>query len=84
MGLEFKRLSKPLWRGRRKHALVRHGDHLVLLGGFCLESMATPINLNDVWRTYDGESWERLTESGETSLGYYQLSYRAVLLFIDS
>ncbi len=37
----------------------------MLLGGFCLENMATPINLNDVWRTSDGETWDQLAESGE-------------------
>ncbi len=66
MELEFKRLSTPPWCGRRKPTIVRHGNHLVLLGGFSLENMATPINLNDVWRTSDGETWEQLAESGES------------------
>ncbi len=66
MELGFTQLLNPPWAGRRKHTLVKHGDHLVLLGGFSLKNMITPMNLNDIWRTLDGETWEKLTDSRET------------------
>lgn len=51
----------PPWRRRMWPGLVVHGDLLYLTGGW---DNFNAINLNDTWRSPDGENWERVKVSG--------------------
>jgi hypothetical protein len=54
----WKKHETPPWRRRMWPGLVVHGDLLYLTGGW---DNFNAVNLNDTWRSPDGENWERVT-----------------------
>ncbi len=49
--------KRPPWRRRMWPGLVVHGDLLYMTGGW---DNFNAVNLNDTWRSPDGENWERV------------------------
>lgn len=53
----WKKHDTPPWRRRMWPGLVVHGDQLYLTGGW---DNFNAVNLNDTWRSFDGDNWERV------------------------